>query len=384
MNCIELAKHQHHKFLEFLGKQATYDIGLLHTATRLSIHIKTDKESIITPGTGEFTWVWRDNTYFIKYIEEGVPIFNSMTGSITYFKRLTIQHDNLMSLKEFVECALSYEDSLDSSKFQVMHSRHTGYWESGSTSYAQTIDNIYIPESLKTSVIKHIDDFIASSDRYIKFGRSYKLCFLLTGCPGSGKTSLVKAITIKYKRPLYVLSLSKKLEDEGLIDLVHAIKDNSILLLEDIDAFFVDRRAESINVSFSALINVIDGTLAKANGLIVFLTANNPNMLDPALIRPGRVDRIVEFDYPRRAEILTAFEKLVNVDVDANMIDGISKNESFTKFYNQISGKGMSMSAIIDYLFRHPTDYMENIELLLDSTKSYQEIISNKTEKMFN
>lgn len=139
-----------------------------------------------------------------------------------------------------------------------------------------------------------------SKERYIRFGRSYKQSFLLTGVAGSGKSSLVKSIALKYKRPLYVLSFSKNLTDEGLIDLMKEIGDNSILLIEDLDAFFQERSAQcDINVSFSALLNVLDGSLVKGNGILIFVTANHPERLDSALIRPGRIDHYYKFDWPQ-------------------------------------------------------------------------------------
>jgi SpoVK/Ycf46/Vps4 family AAA+-type ATPase len=124
----------------------------------------------------------------------------------------------------------------------------------------------------------------------------------------------------------------------------------------------MDREAKDINISFSAILNMFDGLFSPGNGSILFMTANNPERLDTALIRPGRVDRIVKFDYPRRKEINDAFDKLTE------------NSGNFTDFWNSIQGKQISMAGIIDYLFRHPVDYLECIDELNDHTKVLGEI----------
>lgn len=73
----------------------------------------------------------------------------------------------------------------------------------------------------------------------------------------------------------------------------------SILLLEDVDAAFVDRQAEiprgytradaHLLLSYSGLLNALDGVMS-SDAQLVFMTTNHKQMLDPALIRPGRVD----------------------------------------------------------------------------------------------
>ena len=72
---------------------------------------------------------------------------------------------------------------------------------------------------------------------------------------------------------------------------------NSILLLEDIDSLFVERKANDSNkslVSFSGILNVLDG-MGRKSGLITFMTTNYKENLDKALIRPSRVDFQMNF-----------------------------------------------------------------------------------------
>ena len=221
--------------------------------------------------------------------------------------------------------------------------------------YAQKIEHIFIDKKIKDTLISHIDYFLENKERYIKFGRPYKLNILLHGVPGSGKSSLIKSIAMKYDRPVYILSFSKTMVDDVLITLINEMDNDAILMLEDIDSFFIKRDpGERLNVSFSCLLNVLDGALTR-QGMICFMTANDINELDSALIRPGRVDRTVRFDYPRRENIRAAYDALEDNPSD----------EDFNAFYDKIREYKINMSGIVDYLFRGD----RNINDLITQTK---------------
>lgn len=371
MNTVEISNYDITKFMHYLGENRktqpeNSDIN------KFNLYIDNNNDTILTPGNGEFHWTFKDEIFQIKYFEEGEPLEGPLGP--TYFKRLYICHSNIKKLEEFVKESLTWSKQIDDKRIKIYYSKSRGYWDVYNMTYVQTIDNIFMDTESKNSIINRIDKFINSKERYINFGRSYKLNFLLTGVPGSGKTSLIKAICHKYKRKLYTLNFTKSLTDENLLELITEIKDDSVLVLEDIDAYFIERRSQDINVSFSCLINILDGTLANSNGIITFITANNPENLDPAMIRPGRIDYIVKFDYPKKTDIENAFNSMT----DEPTID------KFNEFYKNIKNIRVSMSAIIDYLFRYPCEYLEHINELLDQVQILHEIINDKTEKLYN
>ena len=78
--------------------------------------------------------------------------------------------------------------------------------------------------------------------------------------------------------------------------------NDSIVVFEDIDCLFQERKnnddAKNM-ISFSAILNVLDG-ITTSDGQIVIMSSNFKNVLDKALIRPGRVDHIIEFDFMRK------------------------------------------------------------------------------------
>ena len=72
----------------------------------------------------------------------------------------------------------------------------------------------------------------------------------------------------------------------------------SLLLIEDVDAFFQQRDAvnSQVKLSFSGFLNALDG-VATQEGTVLFMTTNHKEQLDPALIRAGRIDQQVELGY---------------------------------------------------------------------------------------
>ena len=257
-------------------------------------------------------------------------------------------------------------------------------WNRSDCKTIPTMDSIFINKDTKQSIIKKIDSFISLKSRAEKFGKPHKLNILLHGVPGSGKTSIVKALANHYKRRLYLLSFSKDMKDSNMNTLLKTIRDESILVLEDIDSFFVQRESKC-NVSFSCLLNTLDGVGNCDRSLITILTANHPEALDAALLRPGRIDMLVKFDYPEKEEVFAAFsaysELPVKTETKGLPADTVTKE--FNKFYKHIKGLKLPMSLITDYLFHHQYDYIESIHELLNHHDSLKEILKDKSEKMY-
>ncbi len=130
-------------------------------------------------------------------------------------------------------------------------------------------------------------------------GIPYRRGYLLYGSPGSGKSSFIMALAGYLDYNICLLNLSERgMTDDRLTHLLSNAPERSILLLEDIDAAFTGRQSAAedgyqANVTFSGLLNALDG-VASGESRIVFMTTNHVEKLDPALIRPGRVDVIVE------------------------------------------------------------------------------------------
>lgn len=169
---------------------------------------------------------------------------------------------------------------------------------------------------LKGNVLQELHDdlatFLAREDDYVRRAIPYHRCYLLEGPPGTGKTSTVKAITNALGLDLWYAQLSGIDKDTRLTNLLSEVKAQGVLLLEDIDSLpaavdRADERAAEGDVSTSGLLNALDG-VTTPHGLITIMTTNYPETLDPALLRPGRVDRTFSFEYSDSETIHRHFE----------------------------------------------------------------------------
>ncbi|BFZ54247.1 Complex III assembly protein translocase and chaperone [Savitreella phatthalungensis] len=173
------------------------------------------------------------------------------------------------------------------------------------------IDSVVLAPGVKERILDDVKDFLNSRAWYRARGVPYRRGYLLHGPPGSGKTSFINALAGELGYDICVLNLSERgLTDDRLNHLLQNVPQNAVVLLEDIDAAFGGRRPEEFegtagasgarqqsqergfagsNVTFSGLLNALDG-VASSEERLTFLTTNHPELLDPALIRPGRVD----------------------------------------------------------------------------------------------
>lgn len=355
MYSVQLNSFELKKFLKYLGEMHHTQPQNSTIHDYIASYQKSKKKCWIHPSYGTYDWYHNDDVFKIKFLEEGKV--QSSPDGLEYFMRIFVYHEKLDKIQQFLETVFSfiYEEN-DEGKVKLYVNKCNQYhagWENFNCVDVQSLDTIFIDKKLKDSIIDYLDRFLASKEKYSKFGRNFKTNLLLTGIPGSGKTSLCKALAKKYGYSIYIMNFNKSMTDSYLIDLTSDVKDHSIILYEDIDAYFTERKSQDINVSFSCLINILDGTLSKGSGNINIITTNYPDRLDSALLRPGRIDKIINFDYPKKDEIKEAFNSLIGSD------------ENFEKFYGYIKNMQISMATIIDYLFRHPDNYLENIKGLI-------------------
>jgi SpoVK/Ycf46/Vps4 family AAA+-type ATPase len=134
-------------------------------------------------------------------------------------------------------------------------------------------------------------------DMQLPFRRGY----LLHGPPGNGKSTAIRAMMSSRGLPAYTLRLfDPNADDRDLDSLFDSALRNrpAMVLLEDIDRAFPKAGESKSRVSLQQLLNCLDG-VGTGEGIIVVATANEPTILDPAILRrPGRFDRVVHFPNP--------------------------------------------------------------------------------------
>jgi chaperone BCS1 len=262
-------------------------------------------------------------------------------------------------LDNFVKGALEwYENDIKSKNKKIRYMYMLKSASSGDTnrmnfkryilSSNKTFDTTFIPN--KVDILHIIDDFESGKGKFAIAGFPKQLSVLLTGPPGTGKTSLIKAISQYTNRHVIDIPISKIESNQSLYDIVfgrkyyrddegYADKHNfsrTIFVIEDIDCVsdIVYKRKEEEEeqkldkeddkkkkeeddilknlikmsskndfkyslskdpLTLSGILNVIDGVIECPKRMLI-ITTNHPEKLDPALVRPGRINIRIHLD----------------------------------------------------------------------------------------
>jgi len=137
------------------------------------------------------------------------------------------------------------------------------------------------------------------------------------GPPGTGKSSLIRVIASELSLDIATLDVGRAtLTDDDLREAMMSAPKRSLIAVEDVDAVFTQREGgeKRSGVSFSGLLNAIDGVAAQ-EGRALIMTTNHKDRLDPALIRPGRADVHTELGLVNAATARRLFEKFFPEEV---------------------------------------------------------------------
>ena len=194
--------------------------------------------------------------------------------------------------------------------------------------------------------LREIKDFLASPEKYKAIGAKIPKGVLLYGPPGTGKTLLARAVAGEAKVPFYSISGSEFVEmfvgvgASRVRDLFAQAKQNApaIVFIDEIDAVGRQRGAglgggnDEREQTLNQLLVEMDGF--EANGQVILIAATNrPDVLDPALLRPGRFDRQISVDRPDlkgRAAILAVHAKNKPVAKDVDLPSFAKRTPGFT------------------------------------------------------
>jgi SpoVK/Ycf46/Vps4 family AAA+-type ATPase len=291
---------------------------------------------------------YRNNKIFIEVEEIGDP--QGLYFSVEVLKRIKVyinykKNDEYQEKKDilfsFFDDARKHYDKKEDSEIICKILKNSS-WYTLSKLPKRELDTVYLNKKDKDSIFNDLKSFFENEKKYHKFGIPYKRNYLLEGEPGAGKTSLIFALASYFNMSIHIIHLGPKVDDSLFMSSINSLPNNTILLLEDIDALFVDRKNNDSNksmVSFSGILNVLDG-IGRKNKLITFMTTNYIDRLDKALIRPGRIDYIMHFDFATEEQINSMFIKYFP-----------NKESDFSKFYRKIEYLKVTTATLQKFFF---------------------------------
>lgn len=283
-------------------------------------------------------WQERSKNLF-RLPGENIPLFPRDYG-------LLVRRKDWPKVKAFISSISLSPSSYDSSCLDKV------YWDS------------------KTSSLKNDVSFFSKSKHWFDSrDLPYSRAYLLYGPPGNGKTSAIRAISQYFRTNPVQFSFTGRYEDPDSAFLSWVAGDEEpdynlanddsglrfrllearparpisyevdnnprmrILLLEDVDRFFSKEEGFKTPVSFSAILNALDGVCQRKNSILI-ATANNPEKIDSqVLFRPGRFDLRIPFDAPNKEGIISFLRKLGEGDsISESMIEKVadsSRGHSF-------------------------------------------------------
>ncbi|XP_071725361.1 AAA-ATPase At2g18193-like [Rutidosis leptorrhynchoides] len=206
---------------------------------------------------------------------------------------------------------------------QIKSRQYHHGWNSITLDHPSTFETVAMDPCLKKLIIDDLERFLKRKDFYKRVGKAWKRVYLLYGPPGTGKSSLIAAMANYLKFDIYDLELGSM--QHNFKDILMTTGNRSILVIEDIDCNPAthDRDDESdiyqyqppnrsildTKLNLSALLNFIDGLWSSCgNERIIIFTTNHKDRLDPALLRPGRMDIHINMSYctPESFKILAS------------------------------------------------------------------------------
>lgn len=263
----------------------------------------------LVPGPGRHVLRYKNAFIFVNRVRESKSQ-DLHTGRPWETITLTTLYSHRHIFEALFTEAHAYAAKSHEGKTSIYNSWGAEWKPFGQPRRKRPLESVVLDEGVKERIVEDVSDFISSGKWYHDRGIPYRRGYLLYGPPGTGKSSFIQALAGELDYDIAILNLSERgLTDDRLNHLLTIVPNRTIVLLEDVDAAFSNRRVQTeadgyrgANVTFSGLLNALDG-VASAEERIIFLTTNHVERLDPALVRPGRVDMTVRLGEVTRYQV---------------------------------------------------------------------------------
>ncbi|KAK7312322.1 hypothetical protein VNO77_36100 [Canavalia gladiata] len=301
-----------------------FRVSMAPKSKNISVVMEWNEEIRDTFNGVVLTWKLVSQQIPEKYIQTpGMDQFDSTMKSEVRFYELRFQKKQReMVLKEYLphvmEKAKEVMEQRKTLKLFTLRDRRMGgrrgeMWQCVNLDHPASFDTVAMDSELKEMIIRDLDRFVERKEFYRNVGKAWKRGYLLSGPPGTGKSSLIGAMANYLNFDVYDLELTDLRSNSELRKLLIATASPSIVVVEDIDCslHLHDRLAnvhvpsprhpfhrQEPQVTLSGFLNFVDGLWSSCGDeRIIVFTTNHKDKLDPALLRPGRMDVHIDMTY---------------------------------------------------------------------------------------
>jgi chaperone BCS1 len=259
------------------------------------------------------------------------------------------------------------------------------------------LQTVILPEGMSENIVNDANDFLRTRKWYEERGIPHRRGYVFYGPGGTGKTSTALGLASHFRVPLYKIPLGdRSLTDAELLMLFQNLPQHCIVLLEDVDASGIGQnRSEleetpdgeststekSSSLTLSGLLDGMDG-VTSSEGRILIMTTNHLNVLDDALLRPGRVDRRFRFNFMTTEQNRRLF-MLMCGQSDNNLSDSRLR-ELANKFSKAVPENLLVSAAVQGYLLMWKEDPEGAVEGLDDWKSADYKVTEENTRVVIN
>lgn len=393
----------HKKVLNWVSEHGTQDTQSLTLHSASSYHalggspyetpIYQKPELSYVPAIGSSHFEWEGYTLYLHRDEKFEPAIDPVTGNEIKHSKRVRRSDMVISAYspfggvEVVKAFLQHVDGISEPEqetltpiYRISRLLHDGeLWDRPVSRTPRCLESVAMEAAVKDSLIEDLYDYLSPQSKiwYADRGIPWRRGYLLYGPPGTGKTSFATATAGHFNLTVFIIAMTNPdLTDDRLEQLFDQIPNRCLVLIEDVDSAGIMRenmkdsgkhsksskksKSKKGFVTLSGLLNVIDG-VCSAEGRVLMLTSNSPDNLDPALIRPGRIDKQILFGNASYQVMEKMFLHIFSCAPGekkslAAAREGVNLPGLATEFANQLPEGRFSPAEIQNFLLEHRED----------------------------
>ncbi|CAN4099458.1 unnamed protein product [Withania somnifera] len=240
-------------------------------------------------------------------------------------------------------------------------------WMSVPFTHPATFDTVVMEQDLRNKVKADLETFLKSKQLYNQIGRIWKRNYLLYGPSGTGKSTFIAAVANFLSYDVYNVDLSKVSDDLDLRLLLLQSTSKSLIVIEDLDSYLCNK---STTLSFSVILNFMDGIFSCGDERVMIFTMNDKNQIDPAVLKPGRIDHHIHFPLCD----FNAFKSLANTHL------GLKDHKLFPQVEEHFqSGSVLSAAEISEIMISNRSSPSRALKLVISTHRSNSKLIPSRT-----